>query len=200
MNLINYNKQLITRLCASSLRQLSMRSMTTIEDNYVEEVIKNERLFEDLTPKQFSSLAQNESQLNEIELILSQYQYIKYSSLEVPTTLTHKHMEQLLELQSKSERNKYFNYLFKSEIKRLVSSHQKLLHKELKHLQLTDKWKLLNAYRAGIFNKDNNIVYGICLSFHIKSLLLIIHINVHSYQKLTSFLLFIYLYLWFHFD
>jgi len=141
--------------------------MTTIDDNYDKEVLKNDRIFEDLTQKQFESLAQNEKQLNEIELILSQYEYMKYSSLEVPTTLTINDMKELLSLETHSSRNKYLTYLYKKEISKLLYKNKKSMDKKLKKIELSEKWDHRNTNRSGLFDNDGQLVYGIHICLHL---------------------------------
>ncbi len=169
MNLINLNKMFLSRLCLSSIRLLSMRSLTTIDNNYSSEVLKTDRLFQDLNHKHFESLAKDEKQLNEIKLILSEYDYIKYSSLEVPSTLTLEDMKQLLLLSTHHKRIQYFCHLFNKEIKRLVRTKQKLIDKQLKEIELKSKWSQTQSERSGLFDANGDLVYGIN-NFEIKNI------------------------------
>jgi hypothetical protein len=145
-----------------------MRSLTTIDSNYSEEVLKTDRLFQDLNHKHFESLAKDEKQLNEIKLILSEYDYIKYSSLEVPSTLTLEDMKQLL-LFSRNKRIQYFYHLFNKEIKRLVKTKRKLIDKQLKEIELKSKWSQTQSERSGLFDAYGDLVYGIN-NFEIKNI------------------------------
>ena len=126
-----------------------------------EEAIINERTFAQLNAKHFASLADNDSQLNEIESILSHYEYQKYSTLEVPTTLTNSQMKQLLEMDNWHKRNKYLKQLYNREVKCMVKERAKDVMKNMTQQRLHDKYTQWNTGRSGIFNEEGDIIYGI---------------------------------------
>ncbi|XP_054162441.1 mitochondrial ribonuclease P protein 1 homolog [Oppia nitens] len=135
--------------------------VTNFADNDDEEVVKNERIFAEVNAKQYECLATDSDQLRTISGILSTYEYLKYSTSEVPTQLTTDHMRHLLQLKSRNQRNKYLNYLYKKEIREMVSNRMRSREKIDKKKQLTDRWHDMGANRTGIFDDNGNIVYGL---------------------------------------
>ena len=125
-----------------------------------EEEIKNGRVFKDLNPNQFKSLATNESNMRKIETILSNYEYLKYATLEVPTTLKTKDMKFLLDLESE-EWDRHLKHLYHRELNTLFHKKLKDNNKCLKKEELTNKWKDRIGERTGIFDPNGDIVYGI---------------------------------------
>src|ERR1700761_462521 len=107
MNLIfNSNKwfSLITRRHPSRhhrlshCRHCSHDDRKKTDDLLSRELIQNERDFEELSAKQFESLAQTVDQMKSIEMIVSSYEYKKYTTQEVPSSLSLKDMRRLMDL------------------------------------------------------------------------------------------------------
>jgi len=175
MNLIlNSNKwfSLITRHHPSrhhrlsNCRHCSHDDREKRDDLLSRELIQNERDFEELSAKQFESLAQTVDQMKSIEMIVSSYEYKKYTTQEVPSSLSLKDMRRLMDLKSIGQRNKYLRHLYEKEIKKIVNQRQKAIDKLIKERQLKEKWMNARTNRTGIFNDDGDIVYGMYRCFN----------------------------------
>ncbi|CAG2115393.1 unnamed protein product [Medioppia subpectinata] len=128
-----------------------------VEDN-AEEV---ERHFADLSVKQFECLAKTADQMNDIEMILSSYEYAKYETQEVPSSLTLNDMRKLIALKSAGRRNRYMNFLYQKEIQSIHKKRLRAIRKTLKEKELSDKWIHRGDKRTGLFDDNGDIAYGL---------------------------------------
>jgi ribonuclease P protein 1 len=120
-----------------------------------------ERNFVELEVKTFSELITNKEINEKIELILSEYEYEKYTTLRVPTTLTINHMKDLLLAKDSIERKQMFNFLFVKEFSKLKDIIRRKEHSQEFWAQKNERYSQLNSDRTGLWDKDNNLVYGL---------------------------------------
>ncbi|CAG2101795.1 unnamed protein product [Medioppia subpectinata] len=137
--------------------QTNDHNQEVVEDN----ALDVERHFADLSVKQFECLAKTADQVNDIEMILSSYEYAKYKTQEVPSSLTLNNMKQLMGLKSGAQRNRYMNSLYLKEIRSIHSKRLRAINKALKEKELSDKWIHLKDKRTGIFDDNGDIAYGL---------------------------------------
>ena len=74
------------------------------------------RHFEELSVDSFKGLIKDKNTKQRIELILSEYEYEKYSTLRVTTNITEQQMKDLISLGDSKERKRWISYLFQREI------------------------------------------------------------------------------------
>lgn len=129
-------------------------------DEDLSDALIDERTFADLKSNQFASLTTNETQLSEIESILSHYEHKKYSTMQVPSTLSLHEMKNLLEMSNWRQRDTYLRNLYRREIKILIIKKAKELAKMKTQQRLEEKYSRMNNGRNGVFNYNGDVVYG----------------------------------------
>ncbi|CAG2111782.1 unnamed protein product [Medioppia subpectinata] len=151
----------ISRHWFSTGRQLWSQTGDHNEEVVEDNAKEVERHFADLSVKQFECLAKTADQMNDIEMILSSYEYAKYETQEVPSSLTLNHMKRLMALKSAGRRNKYMNFLYRIEIQSIESKRLRAISKTLKAKELSDKWIQWGDKRVGLFDDNGDIAYGL---------------------------------------
>ncbi|CAG2100357.1 unnamed protein product [Medioppia subpectinata] len=151
----------ISRHWFSTGRQLWSQTGDHNEEVVEDNAVEVERHFDDLSVKQFECLAKTADQMNDIEMILSSYEYTKYETQEVPSSLTLNDMKQLMGLKSGGQRNSYMNFLYQKEIQSIHSKRLRDIRKTLKEKELSDKWIHMKDKRTGLLDDNGDIVYGL---------------------------------------
>lgn len=118
-----------------------------------------ERQFEDLTLDKFKSLIKDDETAKKIELILSEYEYEKYTTLRVPSTLSVEEMEFLLK-QNEINRQRRISYLYKTEAAQINNLVKKKQHSEEYWSQTMERYSKSDAPRTGIFDNNGKLIYG----------------------------------------
>ncbi len=120
--------------------------------------------FEDLSVENFSQLITDNKVKEKISLILSEYEYEKYTTLRVPKTLTIEDMRDLLRVKESHERQSMIKYFYNKQIQKSL---KKKFLKRKSEIYWSEKQKLYsersaqNIPKTGIFDDNGNIVYGL---------------------------------------
>lgn len=126
-------------------------------------VFNVERNFEELTLDSFKELAIDKATADKVATILNEYEYEKYTTLRVPSTITIDQMKDLLALKEPHDRQRWFNYLFKRQHARTKSMDQQKKKSEVYWSKKRQEYAAKNtiADRTGIFDYNNNLMYGL---------------------------------------
>jgi len=120
-----------------------------------------EREFADINIDTFNSLITNNKIKGQIELILSEYEYEKYTSLRVPSNLTIDNMNDLLIVKDSTDRKKMFDFLYQKEFARLKTIRKRKESSEKYWSEKSLVYSKSNAERTGIWDNDHNLIYGL---------------------------------------
>ncbi len=120
-----------------------------------------ERDFEELRVDSFSQLITDEKIREKVEQILAEYEYEKYTSLRVPTTLTIEDMSHLLSCFGFFERKKLIQHLFLKEILRLKAKDKQIENKDKYLAEKHEKWSQMDCQKTGLFDNKGDLVYGL---------------------------------------
>ena len=157
MFLFNSNKLLSNLLKVNYLKTFFRLSSHEI----VERNGHLEEDFQEINVNSFEELITNEKTKEKIELIISEYEYEKYTTLRVPNTLTTDHMKDLLTVDDPNDRKKLINFLFTKQLMRKKSKDKR---KQISDKYWTEKneiYSKMDCNRTGIWDNNNQLVYGL---------------------------------------
>lgn len=110
-----------------------------------------ERVFETLSVDDFQQLIQCPEDKDKIEEILKDYEFLKYTTDRAPTTIEPKKMSELMGMETASQKMAFFNYLFKTEMRKAASKRHRNKRAEL-HME---KIRAEKSYPPGcIYDPD----------------------------------------------
>ncbi|XP_054167330.1 mitochondrial ribonuclease P protein 1 homolog [Oppia nitens] len=157
--------QLFNRFCVSPplLRHLSYKRSVVYNNNnnVVEDMFDIERDFENVKIETFKDIMTDDNIKSRVEIILNEYEYEKYMTLEVPISLTVDNMRDLLVLETKDERRQLLRHLCRKE---LVTDMRKLRRKEHSKEYWTQKrqtYQQINSERTGLWDHKQHLIYGL---------------------------------------
>lgn len=84
-----------------------------------------ERVFTPLSVADFEDIIQCPEDRLKIEEILKDYEFLKYTTDRAPTTILPKKMVELMGMETASQKMAFFNYLFKTEMRKLATKRQR---------------------------------------------------------------------------
>ena len=120
-----------------------------------------DRHFAELSVDSFKGLIKDKNTKQRIELILSEYEYEKYSTLRVPTNITEHQMKDLLSLGDSEERKRWISYLFQREIAKNKTIAERKKASEEYWIKTNKKYETKNCERTGIWNNEGQLEYGL---------------------------------------
>jgi ribonuclease P protein 1 len=125
--------------------------------------LKEERNFKELSVDSFSELLNNKNNeiKDRIESILMEYEYQKYTTLCVPTTLTVNNMTHLLMTTTPKERIKLFKHLLIKEIREINRKIDRKQKSDIFWAQKRQKLSSIVGPKTGLFDSDANLIYGL---------------------------------------
>lgn len=136
-------------------------------------IADDDRTFETVTVDDFSELIHSEDDRKLVADVLEMYEYQKYVTYRVPTTIKPKYMPTLMELKRDEKLHQignYFNYMFKSEMARANQKKVDDARKEELRRRREAKFQVKSNDPPGVlFHADNTPFYGpwhnTCLSW-----------------------------------
>ena len=120
-----------------------------------------EKNFEELSVDKYRPLITDPKVEARVEQILHQYEYEKYTTLRVPSTITVEQMKDLLQLKEENDVNKWIQYLFKREGVRRSSIRKQKRHSEEYWAKKHEEYSKTDAPRTGIWDNKGNLDYGL---------------------------------------
>ena len=117
--------------------------------------------FEEITIDKFKPLITDEYASNRIQEIICEYEYEKYTTLEVASTVTIEQMEMLLKAKDSEERRKLFSLFRKKESTRNTYKERRRMHSEEYWKTKHEEWAKQGDLRSGIFDANGKLVYGL---------------------------------------
>ncbi|CAG2176574.1 unnamed protein product, partial [Oppiella nova] len=158
LSTINSLKHVLRQHFSSHWKCLS--SMSSSQTPEMGSVFGKERDFEDLTVDTFKELVTDDTVRDKIETILSEYEYEKYTTLQVPTTITTTQMKDLLCLSDSLERKRWLTYLCKRQ-KARHKSNEKRKNNSMDYLTRLQQKYSEDKPRTGLWDNDHQLVYGL---------------------------------------
>ena len=119
-----------------------------------------ERQFKELTVDKFKSLIKDDETGKKIQLIICEYEYEKYTTLKVPTTLSVDDMKFMLEVDEMNRRRR-INYLYKTEIAKINRFVTNKEHSSEYWSKKNEEYSKRDDPRTGIFNNKGELIYGL---------------------------------------
>ena len=119
-----------------------------------------ERQFEELTVDKFKSLIKDDETAKKIELIICEYQYEKYTTLRVPSTLSVDDMKFMLEADEMNRRRR-INYLYQTEIAKINKLVTNKEYSSEYWSKKNEEYSKKGYPRTGIFNNEGELIYGL---------------------------------------
>ncbi|XP_054166058.1 mitochondrial ribonuclease P protein 1 homolog [Oppia nitens] len=117
--------------------------------------------FDDLSVDTFTELITSDDIKDKIEIILNEYEYEKYTTLRVPTTITIDAMKDLIAINDIIDRKKMIKFLFTKELQKNKSKNKRK-ELSLKYWQIKDEtYKKISSERTGIWDNNQQLIYGL---------------------------------------
>lgn len=111
-----------------------------------------QREFDNITIDRYDELIKSDEDRENIESILADYEYTKYTSHVAPTTISVAKMKELMSISGFYQRFRFFNYLFRVEVDRYKGEKKKLEKREIHLKKLSEEGPL----EPGKFFDENN--------------------------------------------
>ena len=117
-NLVNSAKKsfFLCRTCVTKSTRIPMSGNMSADQTSDDQLIIGQN-FQDIDVNSFKDLMTNNDMKDKIELIITEYEYEKYTTLRVPNTLTVAHMKDLLNVSEANDRKKMFNFCMLNKTK-----------------------------------------------------------------------------------
>ena len=140
------------------------RQKYNLSEERLEELKKKygyeDRQFEDLTLDKFKCLIKDDETAKKIELIISEYEYEKFTTLRVPTTLTVDNVKLMLN-ENRANRKRRIHYLYQTEIAKINQLVARKQHSEEYWSKKNEEYFKRDEPRTGIFNNNGELIYGL---------------------------------------
>lgn len=138
--------------CSSTMRPREERDADATELRQECEIVENEKIFdrdfEELTVDKYESLIKDDEDRRYIQKVLEDYEYVKYCTSRVPSTITVGDMKRLIEsCRGGSDQSlaNFFNYLFKKQMMKLAAKRVRHRKAEKHH----EKIATMKEYEIG---------------------------------------------------
>jgi hypothetical protein len=127
-----------------------------------EQLLANERQFEDLTAEMFESIVKDEAEREKLIQALAEYELNKYDTGRVPSTLTLAEMRQLIDLQPHQviQRTQMLIYFYKRELGKLRDRQRREQNKRVTAERLAVRYQATQRSTGLEFLDDGTPVYG----------------------------------------
>ncbi|XP_027199665.1 mitochondrial ribonuclease P protein 1 homolog [Dermatophagoides pteronyssinus] len=132
---------------------LSFRLNSTFSNVTKLKSIKNELVYKEIDPSKYKHLINNNG--TSIEMILKEYDYLKYMTGYVPSDIDTEQMSDLLSMENERQRKQYFRYLFLNEIRKQKDFRKRLERKEQYQQYLNTR----DERTFGIFDENGQLSY-----------------------------------------
>ena len=140
------------------------RQKYNLSEEELEELRKKygyeDRQFQDLTLDKFKCLIKDDETAKKIQLIISEYEYEKFTTLRVPTTLTVDNVKLMLD-ENRANRKRRINYLYRTEIAKINELVARKQHSEEYWSKKNQEYFKRDDPRTGIFNNKGELIYGL---------------------------------------
>ncbi|KAI1287417.1 Mitochondrial ribonuclease P protein 1 -like protein [Halotydeus destructor] len=122
---------------------------------------EDNREFDELTVDRYEELITSDEERRLVEVILSDYEYLKYTTYRVPTTIEVKQMKELMarcKVGNTKAATKFFDYMFKTEMAKRAQLRRKVEIKRRKQEELSQSSRPTEAPGV-LFDDMNRPVY-----------------------------------------
>lgn len=147
--------------CLTCLNRLRAKSTDSTAGHKSDGQLVGVGNFQEVNSDSFKELVTSDAMKDKIELIISEYEYEKYSTLKVPNTLTTDNMKDLLTVAEAADRKKMFNFLFIKQNSRIKSIDKRKEISRKYWTEKNEKYAKQESNRTGIWDNKQRLVYGL---------------------------------------
>ena len=128
----------------------------------------------------FKELVTDKTTEDKIAIVLSEYEYEKYTTLRVPTTITIPQMKDLLTLSESLERKKWFSYLYARQMARNKSNEERKRRSDDYWTKKRTEYEERKGKRTGLWDENNQLEYGL---WHNSPFSKVVKNSINQYYK-----------------